>query len=95
MFFDDKNTESSHLVLFIFGLVVVAPLLGYLMAKIAVYWIKHLYSDVIAEVTVGLTFFYLTFYIGKAFTYCSLTSLIYLVELCYVFCILYSILHRT
>jgi hypothetical protein len=57
--------EARHIVSFIFGQLLLAPAIGFIMAEITLYWLMHLYTEVVHEVSVSLSMAYLAFYLGK------------------------------
>ena len=43
------------------------PAFGYLMAKVTIFWLSHVFNDALVEITITLASTYITFYIGEAF----------------------------
>ena len=41
------------------------PAFGYLMAKITIFWLSHVFNDALVEITITLASTYITFYIGE------------------------------
>ena len=41
------------------------PAFGYLMAKITIFWLSHVFNDALVEITIILASTYITFYIGE------------------------------
>ena len=45
---------------------VLGPVIGWVAAKLAGFILQKIYNDALAEITVTLSFTYLTFYFGEA-----------------------------
>ena len=43
------------------------PLFGWIMGKLTVLWLSHVFNDALIEITITLASTYMTFYIGEAF----------------------------
>lgn len=41
------------------------PVFGYLMAKITIFWLSHVFNDALVEITITLASTYITFYVGE------------------------------
>ena len=41
------------------------PAFGYLMAKITIFWLSHVFNDALVEITITLASTYITFYVGE------------------------------
>ncbi|XP_062306835.1 sodium/hydrogen exchanger 10-like isoform X2 [Osmerus eperlanus] len=52
---------SVKLVLKVFG----SPLLGYIMAKLIMFWLSYIFNDGLIEITISLAMTYITFYISE------------------------------
>lgn len=62
---------TAHTALEIFTYFVKVafggPLFGYVMAKVTIFWLSHVFNDALVEITITLASTYVTFYIGEAF----------------------------
>ena len=47
------------------------PIVGYIMAKITLFWLSHVFNDALVEITITLASTYLTFYIGEGLLHVS------------------------
>ena len=52
---------SVKLMLKVFG----SPFLGFIMAKLIMFWLSYIFNDGLIEITISLAMTYITFYIGK------------------------------
>ncbi len=43
------------------------PAFGYLVAKIAIFWLARVFNDALVEITITLASAYITFYVGEGF----------------------------
>lgn len=77
MLFAGVIAEPRHIVAFILGQIFLAPALGFVMAKVTLYWLRHLYTDVVHEVSVSFSMAYLTLYIGKVRLFSILLNVVY------------------
>lgn len=41
------------------------PAFGYLMAKITIFWLSHVFNNALVEITITLASTYATYYIGE------------------------------
>ena len=55
------------IVLYFARVAIGGPLFGWIMGKLTVLWLSHVFNDALIEITITLASTYLTFYIGEAF----------------------------
>ena len=60
-------SPSAALEIFLYFVKVAlgGPAFGYLMAKITIFWLSHVFNDALVEITITLASTYITFYIGE------------------------------
>lgn len=61
------HSPSTALEIFTYFVKVAfgGPAFGYLMAKITIFWLSHVFNDALVEITITLASTYITFYIGE------------------------------
>ena len=59
--YSTAKSFSVRLILKVFG----SPLLGYIMAKLIMFWLSYIFNDGLIEITISLAMTYITFYICK------------------------------
>ena len=64
-FFD--NPTGLDIAIYLILVTLGSPLLGYVMARISILWLSHVYNDAVVEITITLATTYITYYIGEVF----------------------------
>jgi sodium/hydrogen exchanger 10/11 len=60
------NSQSAlEIFLYFVKVALGGPAFGYLMAKITIFWLSHVFNDALVEITITLASTYITFYIGE------------------------------
>jgi len=57
--------SGGDIVLDFVWVALGGPLVGFIMAKITLYWLSRIFNDALAEITITLASTYVTFFIGK------------------------------
>ena len=61
-----KHTCTAlEIFLYFVKVALGGPAFGYLMAKITIFWLSHVFNDALVEITITLASTYITFYIGE------------------------------
>ena len=56
---------ALEIFLYFVKVALGGPAFGYLMAKITIFWLSHVFNDALVEITITLASTYITFYIGE------------------------------
>lgn len=61
------SPQISALQIFVYFIRVAfgGPAFGYIMAKLTIFWLSHVFNDALVEITITLASTYITFYIGE------------------------------
>lgn len=57
--------SALEIFLYFVKVALGGPAFGYLMAKITIFWLSHVFNDALVEITITLASTYITFYIGE------------------------------
>lgn len=56
---------GGDIVLDFIWVALGGPLVGFIIAKITLFWLSRIFNDAIAEITITLASTYITYYIGR------------------------------
>ena len=66
------SADDSLLVLWhFFRMAVGGPVIGMIFGEVALYWISHVFNDVMVEISISITVAYLSFYVSEFWCHSS------------------------
>jgi len=57
--------SAGHIVGYFAGNIILAPVIGYLGARIIVLWLKYTHNSIVVEIMLSLSMSFFVFYISK------------------------------
>jgi len=61
------NFSALQVFLYLLRVILGGPLFGYVMGRLTVWWLSHVFNDAVVEITITLASTYFTYYVGDVF----------------------------
>lgn len=62
-----SSSLASQIAIYFIRVAFGGPAFGFLMGKLSVIWLSHVFNDALVEITITLASTYFTFYVGETF----------------------------